>query len=319
MPLIVPCKEQFPIYESLKEERVPIIDISKAEHQDIRPLRIGLLNLMPSVVRERTEIQYFRLLGNTPLQITPILMRFDEYLPERGRERLEYFYEKVSEVKRKGLDGLIISGANLERDSKGDLLAFEDVYYYEELKDLLNWSRKYVTSTIYSCFASHFALYHIYGIERQLIYDNNNSNYKKIFGVYCNSVNKHLCYELTSGMNDVVRIPHSRWGNINRTALEVIPDIDIIMENEIIGWHLAVGRKGRDIYLQGHPEYDRLALAEEYFRDQRYGQDVPINYFLNDKAHLPPVCNWSADASVFYRNWVNWVYQETSYYLPTDN
>ena len=139
MPLIVPRSQDLPVYQALINERVPIIDQSRAQYQDIRPLRIGLLNLMPAAVRETTEIQFFRLLGNTPLQIHPILICFDQFTPKTGRERMEFFYQPWSKVKKDGLDGLIITGANLERQKNGELIKFEQIHYHKELCELIDW------------------------------------------------------------------------------------------------------------------------------------------------------------------------------------
>ncbi len=309
MPLIVPNQSQFPIYNHLKKEQVFIIDKSRAEHQDIRPLRIGLLNLMPATVREKTEIQFFRLLGNTPLQIEPVLFSFDEYLPNTGRERFEAFYEKFSEIKEKGLDGLIVTGANLETNPQNtDLLDFKNIHYVDEWRLVLDWAKKYVTSTIYSCLASHFALHHFYGLERDF-------SGKKIFGVFSHKFKTEKT-EFTRGMNDIVYVPYSRWGNISVAKLKKKKDLEIVLENEEYGyWHLAIGRNGREIYLQGHPEYDREDLVGEYLRDKDNGQELPINYFPKGDYTKKPICNWKADASVFYRNWVNHVYQTTNYDL----
>lgn len=307
MPLVVPNQSQFPIYDHLKNERIFIMDRSRAEHQDVRPLRIGLLNLMPASVREKTEIQFFRLLGNTPLQIEPVLLSFDEYIPNTGRDRFEDFYEKFSEVKEKGLDGLIVTGANLEtKPENTDLLNFEDIHYVNEWRAVIDWAQKHVTSTIYSCLASHFALHHFYGLEREF-------EGKKIFGIYPHYL-KGEETELTRGMNDIVHIPYSRWGNIPLEDVQNEKELEIFLENTEHGWwHMAVGRNGKDIYLQGHPEYDREDLVGEYLRDKEAGQALPANYFPEGDCAQKPICNWKADASVFYRNWVNHVYQTTNY------
>lgn len=309
MPLIIPSKASFPVAKNLEEERVFIIDESRAEKQDIRPLRIALLNLMPAAVTEDTEIQFFRLTGNTPLQIEPILLRFDTFMPNTNRERFEAFYQPLAQVKERGLDGLIITGANLEVDrEKGALMEFHDIGYYREFAELIEWAQNRVTSTLYSCLASHFALGQFYGLKREL-------KSKKVFGVYPHKVNREAFIDLARDLNDVVPGPHSRWGNIPTADLMKIPELDIILDNETVGWYVAVGRKGREIYIQGHPEYDRLNLANEYYRDKANGQEMPANYFTANDDSLPPLCNWKADASVLFRNWVNFVYQTTNYDL----
>ncbi len=305
MPLIIPSSNKLPIYNSLVSERVHVIDKSRAEHQDIRPLRIGLLNLMPAAVREKTEIQFFRLLGNTPLQIEPVLIRFDDFIPNTGKERMEVFYEKFVEVKSKGLDGLIVTGANLETQENGLLLDFDQIHFVDEWKKILDWAKEYVTSTIYSCLGSHFALEHFYKIERE-------HSEQKIFGVFTHTLDHSNHPEILRGMNDQVPVPHSRWGNIPIKSINH-PELQIVAQNPDCGWHMILGRNGREIYLQGHPEYDREDLVGEYLRDKENGQEMPHNYFPNNDETQTPICNWKADSSVFYRNWVNHVYQTTGY------
>ena len=305
MPLIVPSSASLPVHDTLASERVLIIDQSRAEHQQIRPLRIGLLNLMPASVREQTEIQFFRLLGNTPLQIEPVLIRFDEFIPNTGKERMEIFYEQFGEVKTKGLDGLIVTGANLETKEDGSLLNFEEIHFVEEWKKILSWAQEYVTSTIYSCLGSHFALEYFYDLKRDL-------SAQKIFGVFDHTLDRESHPEFLQGMNDIVPVPHSRWGDI---AVEKITnkDLEVVAQNPDCGWHMIIGRNGREVYLQGHPEYDREDLVGEYLRDKEHGQAMPQNYFPDNDETKLPLCNWKADGSVFYRNWVNHVYQTTGY------
>lgn len=309
MPLIIPSNLKFPVTEKLLSERVFIIDENKAESQDIRPLRIGLLNLMPAATRENTEIQYFRLLGNTPLQIEPILLSFDKFRPNTGRERFEEFYQPFTNVKEKGLDGLIVSGANLERDLDTlDLLDFNRLDYYSELVDLMIWARENVASTMYCCMAAHLSLNYFYDIERKL-------NEKKRFGVFNHRVIPNSCEELARGLNDIVPGCHARWGEMPSKSLEALKEVKIILDNEIAGWYIASGRKGREIYIQGHPEYDREDLAGEYLRDTSRGKEIPYNYFPNNDDTKTPICNWKADSHVFFKNWVNHIYQTTNYIL----
>ena len=305
MPLIIPKNAKSPLYHELTSERVLVIDQSRAEHQDIRPLRIGLLNLMPSVVKEKTEIQFFRLLGNTPLQIEPILIRFDDFISNTADERMKIFYNRWSEVKEKGLDGLIVSGANLEKAENESLLDFELIHYVDEWKEILDWAHRHITSTVYSCLSAHFALNHFYGIKRVL-------SAKKIFGVFNYQLNRDLHPEFLRGMNDIIPVPQTRWGDIPISSVNH-PDLDVVMHSQKQGWNLIVGRNGREIYLQGHPEYDREDLNKEYLRDKDSGQELPLHYFPNDDEKMTPICNWKADGSVFYRNWINHVYQTTNF------
>ncbi|CEO98053.1 Homoserine O-succinyltransferase [Plasmodiophora brassicae] len=313
MPLIVPDRERFPVYDVLERARVFIIDDGMAQRQDIRPLRIGLLNLMPAAVREKTEVQFYRLLGNSPLQIQPVLIRFDNYLPATGKERIEYFYEPVATVKERGLDGLVVTGANLELDATGDLLDFHRIHYYAELCQVLDWARANVFSTVYSCLGSHFALHHFYGINRDL-------SPEKVFGVFRHAVNRDVHTDLVEDINDSVWAPHSRWGNVPTASLAQTKELQVVMDSPACGWLMAIGRDGREVYIQGHPEYDRDDLAGEYVRDKRAGGRIacPANYFVDDDETRPPVCNWKADAAIFYRNWVNFIYQHSSFEHDAD-
>ena len=309
MPLIVNSKTEFPIYKELVNEQVFIIDQSRAETQDIRPLRIALLNLMPATSRVNTEIQFFKLLGNTPLQIEPILLKFNKFQPNTGAKRFEQFYKPLSNVQEQGLDGLIITGANLEIDVENNsLLDFENIKYYQELIDLMNWASKNVTSTIYSCLASHIALNCFFGLERTLASE-------KIFGIFDHQKTARNFKDLTRDMNDIVFAPHSRWGDIKSEKLKATGKIDVIYESPEAGWLISLARKGREIFIQGHPEYDRNDLVGEYLRDKKQGQKIPYNYFPNNDETQEPICNWRADSAVFYRNWVNYVYQTTNFDL----
>ena len=307
MPLVIPSSKDLPITEKLREERVPVIDRSRAQHQDIRPLKIGLINLMPSATREQTEIQFFRLLGNTPLQIEPTLIRFDDYLPNTGRERMEIFYKPWKEIKKIGLDGLIVSGANLECNEDGSQRDFSSLFFYNELTEIISWAQEYVTSSIYCCMAAHLALEHFYKIPRTLAKE-------KIFGVFPHTIVPENHPEFLRGMNDIIHVPHARWGQIKPQDI-THKDLEILMENPDCGWHMILGRDGREIYLQGHAEYDREDLVGEYLRDKVHGGKLPRNYFIDDDPGKGPLCSWKADASVFFRNWVNHVYQTTNFDL----
>jgi len=299
MALIIDKK--LPAFAYLKREQVAEISTERAEKQDIRPLEIGILNLMPGAVVERTEIQLLRLLGNTPLQIRPSFIYFDTHKSNSKQDHFDAFYRPIAQVKQRGLDGLIITGANLE-DS-----AFEDVYYWKELVEFLDWARTRVTSTIFSCWATHAKLYHQYGIKPH-------AYKKKKFGIFLHQV----CHETESpfiaGMDDEVLIPHSRWRGVERKDLKGEKDFEILIESKEVGPHLIVGRKGREIYVQGHPEYDRSDIAQEYFRDKAGGIAInrPLNYFPKGDETKTPLKNWGANGQVFYSNWINWVYQTTN-------
>lgn len=302
MPIIVSHSEQLPAFRRLEQDRVPIIRRSRAEQQDIRPLNVGLLNLMPTAAKEATEIQYFRLLANTPLQINPYLVYFDKHKSQSSADHLDRFYRRLSEIKDIGLDGLIITGANLEH------YAFEDVYYWDEFKDLILWADAHVTSTIYGCWASHAGLYVHYGVERVTLGT-------KRLGIYSHRVHREHGSILTQNMDDVVDIPYSRWTGIPSATVASIDDLQILVESENAGIHLISSRDGRRVFVQGHPEYERDTLKKEYERDLKAGVDIhmPENYFPENNPEREPRCTWIANAQVFYTNWINYIYQNTHY------
>lgn len=299
MPLIIDKK--LPAYEKLKKELVSEISLERARKQDIRPLEIGILNLMPSAVVERTEIQLLRLLANTPLQIRPTFLYFDKHKSKSSQDHFDAFYKTLKEAKKSGLDGLIVTGANLEEYD------FEDVRYWDEIADFFDWAIKNVTSTIFSCWATHAALYHRYGI-RPHVYK------QKRFGIFRHKVHHERNPALTAGMDDEILAPHSRWRGVERKDIEGNSDLKILIDSAKVGPHVLVGRGGREVYVQGHPEYDRNDIAGEYFRDKSKGVKIklPENYFPQDDDNKVPLKNWGANGQVFYANWINWVYQTTN-------
>jgi homoserine O-succinyltransferase len=259
---------------------------------------------MPGAVVERTEIQLLRLLANTPLQIRPTFIYFDRHKSTSKQAHFDAFYKTITEVKARGLDGLIVTGANLEEYD------FESIYYWKELTEFLDWARTNVTSTIFSCWAVHAALYHRFGIQPKRFA-------KKRFGIFKHRVLHETRSPFLSGMDDEVLLPHSRWRGIERSDIARVKELQILIEGKGSGPHAIVGRKGREIYLQGHPEYDRDDIADEYFRDKAKGMDinVPGNYFPDGNDTKRPLKTWNANAQVFYANWVNWVYQTTNFDL----
>ena len=302
MPLIVSHQEALPAFKILESEKVPIIRKHLAEQQDIRPQNIGLLNLMPTAAKEATEIQYLRMLARSPLQINPYLVYFDEHKSSSGSDHLEKFYVKFSEIKNIGLDGLIITGANLEH------FEFEQVTFWEEFKDFVLWADKHVTSTIYGCWASHAGLNIHYGIDRV------NLGTKRL-GVYPHVVHHEHGNMLTQSMDDMVDIPYSRWTGIASQDVSSIEDLQVLIESETAGTHLIASKNGRRVFVQGHPEYDRETLGREYKRDlgKSVGVSMPENYFLDGDPGQPPRCMWMANAQVFYSNWINFIYQNTHF------
>ena len=295
MSLII--NKKLPAFAHLKHESVSEISPEHAEHQDIRPLEIGILNLMPSAAVERTELQLLRLLANTPLQIRPTFIYFDEHKSTSKQPHFDTFYKTLREVRESGLDGL----ANLEEHE------FETVFYWNELTKFLDWARNNVTSTIFSCWAVHAALYYRYGI-RPRTYG------RKLLGVFPHRVRHESGSPLIASMDDEISVPHSRWKGIGKTDIAKIAELEILIESEEAGPHAIAGRGGRELYLQGHPEYDRSDIATEYLRDKAAGIPIvlPHNYFPDNDTTKTPLRNWSANAQVFYSNWINWVYQTTN-------
>jgi homoserine O-succinyltransferase/O-acetyltransferase len=302
MPLIVSHSESLPAYKILEDERVPIIRKNRAEQQDIRPLNIGILNLMPTAAKEATEIQYLRILANTPLQINPYLVYFDNHKSTSASDHLDKFYRKFTEIKEIGLDGLIITGANLEH------YEFEQVHFWDELRDFILWADSHVTSTIYGCWASHAGLYIYYGVKRVTLG-------AKRLGIFPHKVHREHGSILTQSMDDFVDIPYSRWTGIPSSVVASIDDLQILIESETAGIHLISSKDGRRVFVQGHPEYERETLYREYRRDLENGVQVsiPENYFLNNNPDESPRCAWMANAQVFYSNWINFIYQNTNY------
>ena len=299
MTLIIDKK--LPAYTYLEREQILEMPTEQAEKQDIRPQEIGILNLMPSAVVERTEVQILRLLANTPLQIRPTFIYFDTHKSRSKQDHFDAFYKTIQQVKEAGLDGLIITGANLEDR------AFEEVHYWKELTALMDWVHENVTSTIYSCWAAQAKLYHQYKIPPH--------TYKeKVFGIFPHQVRHETGSPFLAGMDDEVLIPHSRWRGAESKDFARRDEFEILIESTDGGPHLVAGRKGREIYAQGHPEYYRNDIAEEYFRDKEAGLTIntPRNYFPKGDETKTPMRNWSANGQVFYSNWINWVYSTTN-------
>ena len=299
MSLII--DRNIPALRELAHATIFELSPEKAARQDISPLEIGILNLMPSAAVERTEAQLLRLLANTPLQIRPTFVYFDEHRSGAKQSHFDEYYKTLRAVREHGLDGLVITGANLEA------YAFEDVYYWEELISFFDWAREGVTSTIYSCWSAHAALYHRYGIAPERLGS-------KLLGVFEHRVLHKTGSPFLSGMDDEILVPHSRWRGVSTRELAVHEELEVLIESEAAGPHLVAGRGGRELYLQGHPEYDRGDIAAEYARDSAANIRIgfPEHYFPdNDTAKLPRK-NWGANGQVFYCNWINWVYQTTN-------
>ena len=299
MPVKIPAT--LPAAKILTEENIFVMDDQRAMMQDIRPLKIAILNLMPT--KEVTETQLLRLLGNTPLQIEiTLLMMASHESANTSREYLDAFYRTFDSVKDTKFDGLIVTGAPVEN------LPFEEVDYWPELVRILDWSRSHVYSTLHICWGSQAALYHHYGIGKHKLEE-------KAFGIFSHKV-LNPTHKLVRGFDETFLAPHSRHTTIHREDVEKVTDLEILAESEEAGVFLVASRDGRSIFVSGHAEYDAETLAREYNRDISKGLkiDVPKNYFPDDNpAHVPPVM-WRAHANLLFVNWLNYfVYQETPF------
>lgn len=301
MPIKIPDK--LPAAEILRKENIFVMEEERALHQDIRPLRIAILNLMPTKIE--TETQILRLLSNNPLQIDIVLLHPESHQPKNTPvEYLKTFYNTFSEVKDEKFDGLIITGAPVE------LLDFSEVDYWEELKEIMEWSKSNVFSTLHICWGAQAGLYYHYGIDKVLLE-------KKLSGVFKHYVtNKNA--RLVRGFDDVFYAPHSRYTGVNREDIERNPSLEILAESKEAGVFIVVSKNDRQVFITGHPEYDRLTLQKEYERDINKGLDIeiPYNYFPGNDPEKTPVLNWRSHASLLYINWLNYyVYQSTPYDL----
>ncbi len=299
MPIKIP--KSLPAFKILQEKKVYVMDSDRAERQDIRPLKIGIVNLMPT--KEATEAQLMRMIGNSSLQIEPVLIRMASYNPKNtSQTHLDAFYTTFDEVKKTGLDGLIVTGAPIE------MMPFEQVEYWDELCEIMRWSKEYVSSNLFLCWGGQAALKFFYDIEKYPLAQK------------CNGIFPHThssCPELLRGMDDIIFAPHSRHTEIRKSDILAHPDLEILIESEQAGL-LIVANKSRSLIFDfGHMEYDRNTIALEYKRDKDKGMnpEIPYNYFPNDDPTQTPKLMWRANAEMFFRNWVNFVYQETPYKL----
>lgn len=301
MPIKIP--DNLPAKEILNQENIFTMDESVAYHQDIRPLRIALLNLMPT--KETTETQLLRLIGNTPLQVEFVLLHPKTHTSKNTSvEHLEMFYKTFDDIKDEKLDGMIITGAPVEQ------MEFEDVNYWEELTQILNWSKHNVTSTLHICWAAQAGLYHHFGV-RKFALEN------KMFGVFPHTVQVPNT-KLLRGFDEVFHVPQSRHTDIRREDIEQCPDLEILSESEESGVYIAATRDGKHIFVTGHSEYDACSLKWEYDRDVSKGLtiEIPRNYYPNNDPSRQPYNTWRAHANLLFSNWLNYyVYQETPFEL----
>jgi homoserine O-succinyltransferase len=304
MPIKIP--EHLPALEILSQENIFVMGEERAFHQDIRPLKIVILNLMPR--KETTEIQLLRLLGNSPLQVDIVLLHIETHLSKNtAQEHLDSFYKSFNDVKGQKFDGMIITGAPVEH------LEFQEITYWEELQAIMNWTKTNVTSTFHICWGAQAGLYHHYGIPKYPLNE-------KMFGIFQHNVNKSGLHgmQLLRGFDDEFSVPHSRHTQIKRSDLEKHPELEILSESDEAGIYIVVSKDGRQVFVTGHSEYDTLTLKEEYDRDIAKGLAIalPVDYFPNDDPTQTPIHRWRSHTSLLFQNWLNYyVYQETPYDL----
>ena len=301
MPIKI--QSDLPVKEILERENIFVMDESRASHQDIRPIQILILNLMP--LKEETELQLLRSLSNTPLQVDVTFMKVSTHEAKNtSMSHLNKFYQGFEEVKNHKFDGLIITGAPVEQ------MEFEEVDYWNELVEIMDWSVNNVTSTIFLCWGAQAGLYHFYGLPKVQLE-------KKMFGLFWHRVaNRKI--PLVRGFDDAFLAPHSRHTEVPMELIRKCPELTILAESEEAGLFLAMAKEGRQIFVMGHPEYDRVTLDTEYKRDLSKGLpiEIPVNYYKDNDPNNKPDLMWRATAKNLYTNWLNYyVYQSTPYDL----
>ncbi|MBE5966231.1 MAG: homoserine O-succinyltransferase [Lachnospiraceae bacterium] len=301
MPIKV--QSDLPAKKILEDENIFIMDETRALHQDIRPLKIAILNLMP--IKEDTEVQLLRSLSNTPLQVDITFLTTGTYVGKHTQtSHLDQFYLTIQDVKDRKFDGLIITGAPVE------LMDFEEVDYWEELTKIMEWSKSHVTSTLHICWGAQAGLYYHYGIEKKKLDT-------KLFGIFEHRVLKRKT-PFVRGFDDVFYAPHSRYTTIDKEDILKNKELTILAESEEAGVFIVIAEEGKQIFVMGHPEYDRVSLDNEYKRDIAKGLsiDLPKHYYPEDLPEQRPTLVWRAHANIMYTNWLNYyVYQVTPYDL----
>lgn len=299
MPLNIP--DQLPAVEILQEENIFVMRETTAIHQDIRPLRIVILNLMP--VKTTTETHILRLLSNSPLQVEVTFLHTIEHVSKNTSiEHLKSFYKNFSQIRDQKFDGMIITGAPIEH------LDFEEVDYWEELKEIMDWAVHHVTSSMFICWGAQAGLYHYYKVPKYPLQH-------KMFGVFNHTVNNPKI-PLVRGFDEEYLAPHSRHTEVRRSDIEKIPNLEIVSESPEAGIYIVKNKGGRQIFITGHSEYDPETLKEEYERDLKKGLpiEIPVNYFPQDDPSKEPKNRWKSHANLLYYNWLNYyVYQITPY------
>ena len=305
MPIKIPA--DLPATETLHNENIFVMTESRALTQDIRPLKILILNLMPTKIA--TETQLARLLGNSPLQVEPEFLQTASYVPKNtSAEHMIAFYKHFDEVKNNKYDGLIITGAPVEQ------MPFEEVEYWDELCRIMDWSKTHVHSTFHICWGAQAGLYYHYGIRKYPLD-------KKLFGVFLHKA-EHKRSMLLRGFDDEFWVPHSRHTTVLREDIEKHPELKILASSDEAGIYAVATERGKQIFITGHSEYDADTLKKEYLRDKNAGLpiEVPKNYFPDDDDMKEPIVRWRSHANLIYSNWLNYfVYQITPYNIDEIN
>lgn len=301
MPIKI--QSDLPAKAELEEENIFVMDENRAISQNIRPLEIIVLNLMP--IKQDTELQLLRGLSNTPLQIDVTFLQMSSHVSKNtSASHIKKFYQTFEEIKNNNYDGMIITGAPVEK------LEFEEVNYWDELITVMEWSKKHVTSTIHICWGAQAGLYYHYGIKKELLP-------KKLSGVYKHRVMNRK-EPLVRGFDDVFMAPHSRYTQASRQQILDNTRLKVLADSDEAGIYIVLGDGGKEIFVMGHPEYDRLTLDQEYKRDIDKGiePDLPVNYYPDDDCNRKPLLSWRSHANNLYTNWLNYyVYQITPYDL----
>ena len=301
MPIRV--QSDLPAKEQLESENIFVMDENRAMHQDIRPLKVCVLNLMP--IKQDTELQLLRAFSNTPLQVDVTFLMVASHVSQNTSvNHLNSFYTTFSEIKNHKFDGLIITGAPVEQ------MPFEEVDYWDEMVEIMEWSKSHVTSTLHICWGAQAALFHHFGIEKIALPE-------KLFGIYHHHV-IHRRTPLVRGFDDVFCAPHSRHTTVSVTDVHGEERLKVLAESDDAGILLCMTHDGRQIFLMGHPEYDRYTLDAEYKRDLSKGLPIhiPVNYYPNDDPSKKPLLQWRSHCNILYSNWLNYyVYQVTPYDL----
>ncbi|RBP82962.1 homoserine O-succinyltransferase [Shewanella putrefaciens] len=301
MPVRIP--DHLPAAGVLESENIFVMSETRAANQDIRPMKVLILNLMPNKIE--TETQLLRLLGNTPLQVDVDLLRIhDKESKHTSIDHMNTFYRDFEAVRHKNYDGLIITGAPLGQ------IDFEDVVYWDHIREIIDWSQEHVTSVLFLCWAAHAGLYHLYGLNRKILQ-------QKRSGVFVHRrTSQH--FPLLRGFDDEFFAPHSRFAEMDVEEIRQHPQLQLLAESDEAGAYLVLSRNNRNLFVMGHPEYQKSTLNDEYHRDLAQGltPNVPQNYYRNNNPEAEAIARWHSHGSLLVSNWLNYyVYQLTPYDL----